>query len=277
MHRIASVIVSLALIATACGSEGEATTDQLTIVASSPGALAVGEQRVLMVIADPEGTLAGSSTDPATASFRSADGTEYPDVATEWVWGIEDVRGFYVAEFDFDSAGMWEVSLTVEEGMAQPATFQVSEQAVVPEVGTPAPRSPSTTSSDAPIDEISTDPDPDPSFYELSIADAVANGRPTVIVFATPAFCQTAVCGPMLDLVKAVAPDHPNADFVHVEIYENIDDPQGQLVEVTAVTEWGLQTEPWVFVVDAGGTVSARFEGAMGAEELERALADVGA
>lgn len=277
MHRITAVIVGLALTMTACGADEQSATDQLTVVASSPGAVAVGEQRVLMVIADPDGTLAGSPTDPATATFRSSDGTEYPDVPTEWVWGIEGVRGFYVTTFDFESAGVWEVSLAIQEGRAQAATFQVSEQAVVPEVGTQAPRSRSATSADAPIDEISTDPEPEPSFYERSIADAVSNGRPTVIVFATPAFCQTAVCGPMLDLVKALAPDHPGADFVHVEIYENIDDPQGQLVEVAAVTEWGLQTEPWVFVVDADGDVSARFEGAMGTDELDRALADVGA
>ncbi len=277
MHRFAAVIVSLALMSTACGTDEQSATDQLTVVASSPGAVAVGEQRVLMVIADPEGSLAGSPTDPATATFRSPDGTEYPDVPTRWVWGIEGVRGFYVATFLFESAGLWEVSLAIQEGRAQPAAFQVSEQAVVPEVGTRAPRSRSATSADAPIDQISTDPDPEPSFYELSLADAVVNGRPTVIVFATPAFCQTAVCGPMLDLVKVLAPDHPDADFVHVEIYENFDDPQGQLVEVAAVTEWGLQTEPWVFVVDADGTVSARFEGAMGAGELEQALADVGA
>jgi hypothetical protein len=96
-----------------------------------------------------------------------------------------------------------------------------------------------------------------------------------VIVFATPAFCTTAICGPTMETTKAIALDHPDVNFVHVEVYENIDDPQGELVEVEAVTEWGLQTEPWVFVVDAEGTVSARFEGTVGAAELERALEEV--
>ena len=272
MRRLAALFV-LAVLLVACGS----TSDRLTVVASSPGALAPGEQRVLMVIADPDGSLVGSPDQRAVASFRSEDGDEFPDVPTEWVWGIENVRGFYVATFDFPMAGQWEVSLDNGDGATQPAIFQVSERAVVPEVGTPAPTSDSATAADAPLDQISTDPDPDESFYELSVADAVTNGRPSVIVFATPAFCQTAVCGPILDLVKAVAPGHPQADFVHVEIYENIDDSQGGLVEAPAVIEWGLQTEPWVFVVDSDGTISARFEGALGVGELESALADVGA
>jgi hypothetical protein len=111
---------------------------------------------------------------------------------------------------------------------------------VVPEVGTPAPAFGSRTSADAPLEQITTDPEPEPAFYELSIADAVTSGRPSVIVFATPAFCTTAICGPTMEVVKSVATDFTEANFVHVEVYENIDDPQGELIEVDAVTEWGL-------------------------------------
>lgn len=271
MRRLAALI-AFAAIVTACGGS---TTDQLTVVASSPGSVALGPQRVLMVIATPENELVGGPDQPATATFTSGD-EEFSGIATEWVWGIEGVRGFYVTQFDFRSAGNWEVALTTEDGTAQPATFQVTEQAVVPEVGTPAPLSDSATSADAPIDTISTDPDPDPSFYELSVADAVRSGRPSVIVFSTPAFCQTAICGPMLDLVKSIAPDHPDAHFIHVEVYENIDDPQGELVEAQPILDWGLLTEPWVFVVDGEGLVSARFEGAIGRSELVDALEALG-
>jgi len=266
------VVAALALAA--CAGR---TSEALTVVASSPGALAAGpEQRILMVIASPDGQLLGGPDLPATVVFASGDSTLGP-MDAEWVWGIEGVRGFYVARASFPSAGIWEATLTTDDGETEVGAFQVSEEAVVPEVGDPAPPSDSRTSADAPLVEISTDPDPDPSFYELSVGDAVADGRPTVIVFATPAFCQTAVCGPVLDLVEQVAPDHPGADFVHVEIYEDIDNPDGPQQQAQAVLEWGLQTEPWVFVVDAEGIVAARFEGALGAAELQRALAAVGA
>lgn len=246
-------------------------TEGLTVVASSPGSLGVGPQRVLMVVATQESELLGGPDDPATATF-ALDGEEFPDNPTEWVWGIEGVRGFYVTTFDFPRSGNWEATLTNATGSAQTSPFTVSETVVVPEVGSPAPASASRTSADGSLEQITTDPEPDPTFYELSIADAVTSGRPSVIVFATPAFCTTAVCGPTMEVVKSVAADFTEVNFVHVEVYENIDDPQGALIEVDAVTEWGLQTEPWVFVVDAEGIVAARFEGTVGANELERAL-----
>jgi hypothetical protein len=250
--------------------------DRLTIVASSPGSLGLGSQRVLLVAAGQDGSLGGGPDEPATVSFRSESGPA-AEVETDWVWGIEGVRGFYVAQFDFPSAGVWEATLSVGGASAQPASFQVSEEPVVPEVGSDAPRSDTPTAEDAPLEDISTDPTPDPAFYELSVADAVSNGRPTVIVFATPAFCQTAICGPALDLVETIAADHPGADFVHVEVYEDLDLTDGELVAVPAIGEWGLQTEPWVFVVDSNGVVAARFEGTVGSDELAAALENVGA
>ncbi len=246
-------------------------TEGLTVVASSPGALGVGPQRVLMVVATQESELLGGPDDPATVTF-ALDGEEFADHPTEWVWGIEGVRGFYVTTFDFPRPGNWEATLTNASGSAQTSPFAVSETVMVPEVGTPAPASASRTSADAPLEQITTDPEPEPGFYELSIADAVTSGKPSVIVFATPAFCTTAICGPTMEVMKSVATGFTETNFVHVEVYENIDDPQGQLVEVDAVIEWGLPTEPWVFVIDAEGTVAARFEGTVGANELERAL-----
>ncbi len=250
-------------------------TEGLTVIASSPGSLGVGPQRVLMVVATQESELLGGPDDPATVTF-ALDGEKFTDNPTEWVWGIEGVRGFYITNFDFPRPGTWEATLTNASGSAQTSPFTVGESAVVPEVGTPAPASTSRTSADAPLEQITTDPEPEPSFYELSIAEAVTSGTPSVIVFATPAFCTTAICGPTMEVIKSVAPDFTDVNFVHVEVYENIDDPQGQLVEVDAVTEWGLQTEPWVFVIDADGTVAARFEGTVGANELERALQSLG-
>jgi hypothetical protein len=82
----------------------------------------------------------------------------------------------------------------------------------------------------------------------------------------------------MLDQVKAVTEAHPSANFLHVEIYENLDATSAdELIIVPAVIAWGLPSEPWVFVIDSEGIVAARFEGAMMASELEAALEAVGA
>jgi hypothetical protein len=82
----------------------------------------------------------------------------------------------------------------------------------------------------------------------------------------------------MLDQVEAVASEHPGVNYLHVEIYENLDAASPADLQVSeAVTAWGLPSEPWVFVIDRDGRVSSRFEGALGNGEIEEALAAVGA
>lgn len=243
-------------------------------MASSPGTLVPGEQRVLAFVADENQDLVGGPELPAEAVLWE-DGEETDRRATEWVWAIEGVRGFYAATLEFPSSGNYSISLDFENGTTEPGGFQIVDTSNIPQVGESAPRSDTKTASGSTLDDISSDPKPSADFYDTSVAEAVTSGQPSVIVFATPAFCQTASCGPTLDVVKRVARDHPDVDFVHVEVFDNIDDAQGELVEVPAVAEWGLFSEPWAFVVDRDGTIAASFEGAVSAAEIDRALAGV--
>ena len=142
--------------------------------------------------------------------------------------------------------------------------------------GERAPPSRSKTQADGPLESITSDPDPDPRLYEMTVAEAVGSGRPSVIVFATPAFCTGQTCGPVLDAAKSLIDRRPDVNWVHVEVYDNLDaaGPEN-LVLAEPVSEWGLPTEPWVFLVDADGVVTDRFEGVVGPAELEEALARV--
>ena len=97
--------------------------------------------------------------------------------------------------------------------------------------------------------KISTDTNPDPAFYQTSVADALAANKPFVLVFATPKFCQTKTCGPTLDKVKAVAAKHPDVTFINVEPYllEDVDgqlqpklDAKGNLQAAPATIAYGL-------------------------------------
>jgi hypothetical protein len=110
-------------------------------------------------------------------------------------------------------------------------------------------------------------------------------GQPFALVFATPAFCRTATCGPTLDVVKSVADYYKDrVNFVHVEPYE-LQQVDGRLqpvlseqnlpIAVDATNEWGLPTEPYVFIIDGEGKVFAKFEGIAGTDELEEALGAV--
>ncbi|MGI9608909.1 MAG: TlpA family protein disulfide reductase, partial [Acidimicrobiia bacterium] len=60
---------------------------------------------------------------------------------------------------------------------------------------------------------------------------------------------------------------------VHVEIYDDIQVSSAEDLElVPAVSEWGLPSEPWVFVVGSDGLVVASFEGAATDDELRAAI-----
>ncbi len=104
----------------------------------------------------------------------------------------------------------------------------------------------------------------------MSIADALRRKQPFVVVFSTPAYCSSAACGPPLDIVQEVAKRSPDLTFIHVEVYD-LDDPSKREL-VPAVEEWGLPSEPWVFVVDSQGRLVAKYEGTVGEEELRKEL-----
>jgi hypothetical protein len=161
--------------------------------------------------------------------------------------------------------------------------FSVREKTDTTVIGADAPASDTLTATDpAAIVAISTDQDPDPRLYTLSVKDAIGAGKPFVLVFATPLFCTSGTCGPALDLVKQVMPDYiGRVNFIHVEPYllevsdgkiQPAVDALGHPQPVRAVVEWGLPTEPYVFVVDARGKVAAKFEGMAYPDELTVAL-----
>lgn len=275
--RLVAILVLLGAVTIAgCSS----TTQPLVLVASSAGSIQVGEARVLLGLVDPDSqSFLASPSLSATANFVGPDDQAISDVPLDFAWAVPEVRGLYEARADFTAPGNWSVTVSAQGyPTTEPAVVVVSQETAMPQVGDQAPPVSTRTLDDGPLSEISSDPDPDPDFYRLSLDQALADGKPTVVVFATPAFCTSATCGPMLDTVKAVAADHPQADYVHVEIYQNLDATSfDDLIPVQAVETWALPSEPWVFVTDSQGIITARWEGTVDADELAAALTQVGA
>jgi hypothetical protein len=273
LRRTAVLVVLVAVAASACGGGTAGPFGDGAFAFSASSDLAIGTERLLVAVSDPAGTRLADPSIPVTVTlWPEVDVSARQTVPTTFAWAIPNVSGLYEATVQFDRDGLWDVRVTPQG--ADPLddfTIMVNEAPSTPAVGDPAPRSDTPTLADHDVAEISTDPDPDPRFYEMSVADAVTSGRPTVIVFSTPKFCQTGICGPTLDTVKAAAADHPDVNFIHVEVYTNLDDP-ANLQLVPAVIEWGLPTEPWTFVVDAAGLISARFEGVVTSDEISAAL-----
>lgn len=253
------------------GFEGPLTV----VVPNSPGTLSVnGSQRVMTaLVGDGPNAFLGSPAQPVSVRFDPVDGDGAGEVEATWLTTNASSLGLYVSYFDFASPGLWEITVVAEGQDLGTALVEVVEDSTVPNVGDPAP--PSLTATGTTPEEIaaiSTDPEPDPALYDLTIADAVSNGRPTVVAFATPAFCQTALCGPTLGMVKAATEGRADIDVVHVEPFDLELAPAGTFEPVPTMAEWGLVTEPWVFVVGPDGLVAATFEGIMGQAELEAAI-----
>lgn len=139
----------------------------------------------------------------------------------------------------------------------------------VPDVGDPAPRIHTPTVDEVrDVSEIETRVPPD-SMHGTDYADALGK-EPILIVFATPQLCQSRVCGPSVDIVEQVKAElGDGATFIHMEVFNENDPGKGVRPQMRA---FHLETEPWAFVIDRDGQISARFEGAFGAEELVDAL-----
>ena len=256
--------------------------------------LAVGENRFLLALADPKDNKPLAAPDLAVR-LRFYDVEADPEKPVSealgrFQWLVENEAGVYVASAQFTRPGPWGVEVMAsksgQKGRSARVLFDVQPKSRTPAIGARPPASETPTATDAASARaISTDTDADLDFYRMSVRDAVASGKPSVIVFATPAFCTSRTCGPALDIVKEVAvPFKGRVNFVHVEPYRLRQsdgglqpelDATGNFQTVPAVEEWGLPTEPYIFVVDADGTVTAKFEGVAGAKELQEAIARV--
>lgn len=323
MHRLILVLAAILSVCiaafgvAACGSRGPAgqatsAAAPTAVPAAAPaaptvtggptvipviinGQQVVGSNRFLFSFLDPDTNLPAATPDRTASVAFIAPGETEPGTAfpAEFVWGIPGTRGDYIAKVDFPSAGDWKaVFVTRAPGGPQEAIgvgFQVVQDGATVAVGEPAPASKTPTVTDVGGDlrRLSTDLQPDPAFYRVSVADALARRTPFVLAFATPAFCKSAQCGPTLDLIKTVAKTSPSTvAFINVEPYQltytegrlqPVLDANNQLQPVQAVNEWGILTEPWVFAVDRNGIVRGSFEGVVTEAELQAVIAEIAA
>lgn len=183
-----------------------------------------------------------------------------------------EVNDIYVVRHDFDIPGVWEASLIFDGGRGN-EVFQILEESPSPMVGQKAIASKSPTTADpGKVDPICTR-DPVCSMHDLTIADAIANGKPTVINFGTPRYCTSRTCGPVVDYIEqAKSKVEDDANFVHVEVWKDDESVQRSDGEVPAFSEWKLATEPWTYFVGADGEIRDRWLGACGPDEVVRAV-----
>jgi hypothetical protein len=194
-------------------------------------------------------------------------------------------KSLYVAALDIPRAGDYAVlgvaKLDGRLVATDPIGLRVSPKDPIPNVGQQAPRidTPTVKSAGGDVASIDTRTPPD-TMHDVNFADAIGR-KPIILLFATPALCQSRVCGPVVDIAEELHSEHKgDAVFIHQEIYRNNTIAPGCLEGTTAadqcfraqVIAYRLPTEPWAFAIDRKGKIVARLEGAFSKSELAAAL-----
>jgi hypothetical protein len=249
-----------------------------------------GEIEVLFAhLGDGSGKSAtGTVGEPYRGIFQPIAGTSARPDGPRLSRPSEGVGVYAVRDAVFDKPGRWGLIANVEIGGAKTtvqATFDVADKARIIGVGERAPttRNPIAGTTEVPPAAIDsrakgTDPIPDPSLHTTTIADAVAAGRPTVVVVSTPVYCVSQFCGPITDSVEKLATEYEGkASFVHLEVWQDFEKKQVN----ESAGQWiyrelkGDLLEPWVFVVGRDGTIAHRFDNIAGDDELRAAVDQV--
>ena len=294
--RMAAIVVGLLALAAASCTDGEPAARGPAysgLIAASE--FVVGENRFPFGIVAVDGEfLEGaivrvkffSLEDPTpellaqeVATWRTIEG-ETPHLHADGETHLHlDFRGVYVVDaVAFLKPGIWtaqfDVSGAYGGSRVSDAAFEVRAGPSAPGVGERVPATENLTIHDvASFADVSTRAVED-DMHELSVAQALEGGEPFVVVFASPAFCVSAMCGPVTDTIAAVHDRfRGRAGFIHIEPWDLvIARAEGRLVAAPVMDEWRLPTEPWTFVVGADGRVVKRFEGLVTRDEVAAAL-----
>lgn len=290
-----AILVFLAAVAAACRSSEPKWPDVLTLESDKPYAriisneLAVDEDRFVFGLFEPtDEPITGADVSVKFYELDRSRDEPASEVAASPIYtrgAVPEYEHLYVSRFAFPSAGEWGAEFEVRRDSGEEFTvrfrFPVRDRSEFLNVGDPVPATDNLTLDDVRGDitdrRLTTDPEPDPAMYQMTVAEAIAAGKPFVVVLAMPGFCVTRTCGPMVDVVKSVRPEFAGrANFIHIEITDlDATTSQGKLVYNSFFREWNLETEPWTFVMDATGRVAARFEGVLLPDELRDVLTNV--
>ncbi len=217
----------------------------------------------------------------ATATYIPTPGTPDGSGSTPQVTQPSEARGLYEAEdVTFDRAGIWQVEVTAairgRGTQTAAASLQVADTPSLPAPGQAALKTKNLTlaSTGVPPGAIdsraaSTGKVPDPELHRWTIAEAIAQHRPALVVFATPVYCISQFCGPVTDAVDQLAKEYADrAVFIHVEIWHDF---QKQEINAAAA-DWLYRndnlTEPWLYLIGANGKILDRWSSLFGIQEV---------
>jgi hypothetical protein len=293
--RASLAVVLVAALVTGCGSGGgskrgapkprtlEAIWRQAgPAVALIPGTsdYAPGNVRFSFLVVDPRGRVVerprarvwiarGRDVAPLAETSATLERVGVRGVVVD----SGDVRSIYVAHLRVANPGRYWVVARPDGGppIGGIRDLDVKARTASPAVGAKAPASRTPTLATDPFYRLTTRRPPDLDLLRYSVASSLTAHRAFVLVFATPRFCESRTCGPVVDVVDAARRRFAarGIRFIHVEIYRDNNPEKG---ENRWVRQWHLPSEPWTFLVGADGRIKAKFEGSVSLRELSAAI-----
>jgi len=243
----------------------------------SPGVL-----RISFLVVDPRGRVVSRprarvwvarslQARPFAGALAQLETIGVPGVST-----AADAKAIYVAHVRVPVAGKYLVvarPLGGGERIAGLGDLQVNARSASPMVGTRAypSRTPTLASTHGRTALLTTSVPPDRALLRTSIAGALAANVPFVVTFATPRYCSSRICGPVVDVVDKVRKQYARTPirFIHVEIYKDNNPNKGPN---EWVRQWHLPGEPWTFLVGRDGRIKAKYQGSVSTRELGEAV-----
>ena len=201
--------------------------------------------------------------------------------------GVETVS--YVADLAIPSPGPWRIRVTLDRAgrsFAGTTSLTALDPGGTAAIGQPAPRIATPTLDDVGgvVRAVTTDPAPDLRLSRRSTVDALADGKPFVLVIDSTKFRVSPACGRAVIMARFLLDRWRDVEFIHLEPYRysvvastpvldgSLEDPT--LTDPAAAwgfgePPWGAKSMPWVFVVDGSGIVRASYQGVMGTADVD--------
>ena len=210
------------------------------------------------------------------------------EVPFELQYSIDELKHFlmqdpersttiFTHDRDFNLPGLWgvEIEVVLPDGSAakERMGFEIAAESATLSPGKKVPALNTRTIDDVGenLSLLTSAEKPNPELHKLSLAQAVTNDKPTLLLLATPAFCQTRFCGPAYEMVGQLPKDYgERVNFVYAEVFDGLPNPGLSGFQPSAIArEFGIESEPWVYFIDESGTVIYRLEGLFSLEELD--------
>lgn len=292
--RDATVLgAGLTLLGTACSSDEEPALLELVRLFSSDSVIVAGmEQRLPFGLVDNGAPVVGEGSsvnvrvmfdreliDEVEVPSRVVN-HDHPDGEGEIPHEHADILRYFPLRTTLPVPGIYDLDVTIDgQVISIPVqAFDPSDVNVITP-GQPFPALVTPTLDDpGPMDSICTLFEGPCPFHDRTVADVLAAGEPMAFLVATPAFCATSYCGPVVETLVEAAGSFPSVRAIHLEVYENTDDANGDLtnlIPAAQLAEIGLDFEPSLFLVDRNGMVVDRIDNVFDRAELELAFADI--